>query len=65
MGLVDEANAMSRFIPLLVALIICASLLTAHFMLSFYEDTKLQAARGTLKYPVPPCTLGSCLRQIP
>jgi len=65
MGLVDEANAMSRFIPLLITLIICASLLTAHFMLCFYDDARLQAARSTLQLPTPPCILGSCLRQLP
>ncbi len=65
MGLVDEADAMSRFIPLLIALIICASLLTAHLMLCSYEETRLQAARSALQLPTPPCILGSCLRQLP
>ncbi len=65
MGLVDEADAMSRFIPLLIALIICASLLTAHLMLCHYEEARLQAARSALQLPTPPCILGSCLRQLP
>ncbi|MCJ1883983.1 hypothetical protein LNN38_03895 [Pseudomonas sp. LA21] len=56
---------MSRFIPLLIALIICASLLTAHLMLCSYEETRLQAARSALQLPTPPCILGSCLRQLP
>lgn len=56
---------MSRLIPLLVALIICSCLLSAHFMLCIHEQSALHAALGARQSPVAPCLLGSCLRQLP
>ena len=50
---------MSRFIPLLITLIICGCLLAARHMLDLYEASAKQARLDA------PCSVGNCLRQLP
>ncbi|WEJ69804.1 hypothetical protein [Pseudomonas sp. PSE14] len=50
---------MSRFIPLLITIVICGSLLAARYMLDRYEASAKQARLDA------PCSVGNCLRQLP
>ena len=56
---------MSRFIPLLITLIICGCLLAARYMLDMYEASAKQASLAERQSPSAPCNIGNCLRQLP
>lgn len=56
---------MSRFIPLLITIVICGCLLAARYMLDRYEASAKQASEEARQSPSAPCSLGSCLRQVP
>jgi len=56
---------MSRFIPLLIAIVICGCLLAARYMLDRYEASAKQASLEERQSPAAPCSLGNCLRQVP
>ncbi|WP_178119534.1 hypothetical protein [Pseudomonas sp. SCB32] len=53
---------MSRFIPLLIAIIICGCLLAARYMLDIYEASARQASLDARQSP---CSQSDCLRQLP